>query len=129
MRLPVALLMVVVGCSSASGFNIYESSGLDQAVSLEVIAEQSDGSQQWMTVSQDDAVREIAALLDAELEVVDSDYCSDVVTVNFYAADSSNQQLEVGCDLVRLARAADASQYAAPEFNSAIWDLLSTLTP
>lgn len=124
----LVLLLVVAACSSTDdGFNIYESSGLDDAVSLEVVIFREDGSQQWMTVSEDLQVRKLAELLDERLEETVADECVSTVMVNFYSADTSNQQLEVGCDRIRLARAAGEPTYAAPEFSAAIRVMVSAI--
>ncbi|NNF65344.1 MAG: hypothetical protein HKN07_13950 [Acidimicrobiia bacterium] len=128
MKRAVALLLLTASaCSSTNGLNIYESSGLDEAVSLEIVVDGEDGSQQWMTVSEDGQVQGLAELLDESLAEVDADDCASTVTVKFYSSDASNQQLEVGCDRIRLARAAGEPTYAAPEFAAAIREMVSDL--
>lgn len=124
----LSLLVVVAACSAnETGLNIYESSGLDDADSVEIVIVRDDGSQQWMTLSEDLQVRKLAQLLDAPLGEAVAEDCGSTVTVTFYSDDASNQQLEVGCDRVRLTRAAGESTYAAPEFSAAIDDLLSAI--
>ena len=124
----LSLLFVFAACSTnETGLNIYESSGLDDADSVEIVIVRDDGSQQWMTVSEDLQVRKLAELLDEPLGEAVAEDCESTVTVTFYSDDASNQQLEVGCDRVRLTRAAGESTYAAPEFSAAIDDLLSAI--